>query len=180
VLVKLTDIPLFARARTYFGSAAENNYTVQGDVMVKETVFDNGGTKVRKTPDVGIINSRYVLELKGSNQTIGIHAWPAALPRVETEAGLAMHITIPFEWKADAWYTLKLTVRQENGKAVCMGKVWPSGQPEPSKWTVELQDTTPNTHGKPRPVGLLQRSRDLLRQSNCQHHRSPLRNAAAN
>jgi outer membrane protein assembly factor BamB len=68
---------------------------------------------------------------------------------VETEAGLATHVAIPFDWKADAWYTLKLTVRQENGKAVCMGKVWPKGQPEPSKWTIELQDPTPNTHGSP-------------------------------
>ncbi len=149
VLVKLTDIPLFARARTYFGSADESNYTVQGDVMVKETVFDNGGTKVRKAPDVGLINSRYVLELKGSNQTLGIHAWPAALPRVETEPGLVTHIAIPFEWKADAWYTLKLTVQQENGKALCLGKAWPKGQPEPAKWTLQLEDPTPNTHGSP-------------------------------
>ena len=149
VLTKLTDIPLFARARTYFGTADEKNYTIEADIMVRETTYNDNGTIVHKTPDAGVINSRYVLELKGSKQTLGLYAWGAALPRQETDPGLATHITIPFKWKANKWYRLKLTVLQESGKAMCMGKVWAKGDSEPSDWTVKLEDDTPNTHGSP-------------------------------
>lgn len=148
-MVKLTDIPLYARARTYFGTADQSNYTIQGDVMVKETIYTNNGREVHKIPDVGVIDSRYVLELKGANQWLSLHAWPAAVPPVETQPGLATHAAIPFKWKADAWYRLKLTVRQENGKAVCLGKAWPAGEPEPKDWTIKLVDEVPNTHGSP-------------------------------
>ncbi len=58
VLVKLTDIPLFARARTYFGAEDMHDYTVQSDVCVKETVYDDNGTSVHKIPDVGVIDQR--------------------------------------------------------------------------------------------------------------------------
>jgi outer membrane protein assembly factor BamB len=149
VLVKLTDIPLFARARTYFGAEDMHDYTLQADVMVKEIVYDDNGTKVHKLPDVGIINSRYILELKGSRQTVGIHSWPAALPRTETEPGLATHVAAPFEFKADTWYHEKLMVSQEKDKAVMKGKVWKSGEPEPEAWTVQLEDSTPNRNGSP-------------------------------
>ncbi len=149
VLVKLTDIPLFARARTYFGSEDMHDYTLQADVMVKEIVYDDAGTLVHKIPDVGIINSRYVLELKGSRQTLGLHSWPAALPRNEVEPGLATHTAVPFEFKAGTWYREKLTVSQEKDKAVMKGKVWKSGEPEPSDWTVQLEDYTPNRNGSP-------------------------------
>jgi outer membrane protein assembly factor BamB len=149
VLVKLTDIPLFARARTYFGTADESNYTVQGDIRVKETVYNNGGQAVHIIPDAGLINSRYVLELKGANQWLGLHAWPAAIPPVETQPGLATHAAVPFKWQADKWYRLKLSVEQQNGKAVCLGKAWPADQAEPKDWTIKLVDEVPNTHGSP-------------------------------
>jgi hypothetical protein len=147
VLKKLTDIPLFARARTYLGETNMANYTIQADVKVMETVYNDNGVQVHKMPDAGVIDSRYVLELKGSKQTLGLYAWPAALPRNELLPGLATHKTIEFPWKAGQWYTLKLTVQQESGKAVLHGKAWEKGQPEPQQWTIELEDPTPNTHG---------------------------------
>jgi outer membrane protein assembly factor BamB len=149
LLVKLTDIPLFARARTYFGAEDMHDYTLEADVMVKEIVYDDAGSVVHKMPDVGLINSRYVLELKGSRQTLGLHSWPAALPRNEVEPGLATHTAVPFEFKADTWYREKLMVSQEKDKAVMKGKVWKSGDPEPSDWTVQLKDHTPNRNGSP-------------------------------
>ena len=147
VLVKLTDIPLFARARTYFGTTDMTNYTVQADAKVDEQVFNDNGTEVHKMPDAGVIDSRYVLELKGSKQTLGLYAWPAALPRNELLPGLTTHKTLPFSWKSHTWYTLKLTVQQEPGKAVLKGKAWERGQSEPQSWTIELEDPTPNTRG---------------------------------
>jgi outer membrane protein assembly factor BamB len=149
VLVKLTDIPLFARARTYFGTPNMSNYTLQGDVMVKETVYEDQGHAVHKIPDAGIINTRYVLELKGTDQFLSLHDWPAALPRVETEPGLALHTAISFTWGADSWYHLKLMVQQENGKAICRGKAWREGLPEPADWMVTVEDTTPSKSGSP-------------------------------
>lgn len=149
VLVKLTDIPLFARARTYFGAEDMHDYTVEADVSVKETVYDDNGTSVHKIPDVGVIDQRYILELKGANQTLGLHSWPAALPRNEEEPGLAIHRTIHFDWKADTWYHLKLTVAQEKDKAVARGKAWAVGAPEPKEWNIKLEDPTPNRNGSP-------------------------------
>jgi hypothetical protein len=147
VLVKVTDIPLFARARTHFGTDDQANYTVQADIKVDEEVFNDGGTEVHKMPDAGVIDSRYVLELKGSNQTLGLYGWGAALPRNELLPGRYTHKTIQFPWNAHQWYTLKLMVQQEQGKALLRGKAWPKGQNEPSQWTIELEDPTPNTHG---------------------------------
>lgn len=147
VLVKVTDVPLFARARVYFGPDNLSNYSVQADVKVDETVYHDGNIEVHKMPDAGVIDSRYVLELKGSKQTLGLYAWPAALPRNELLPGLATHRTIPFPWKARQWYTLKIQVQQEPGKSVLKGKCWEKGQPEPTQWTIDLEDPTPNTHG---------------------------------
>jgi outer membrane protein assembly factor BamB len=149
VLVKLTDIPLFARARTYMGPSDMSKYTVQADVKVEEVVIGEGAEAVHKIPDPGVIDTRYCLELKGANQTLNLYAWPAAIPRNELVPGLAVHSAMPYKWKSHAWYTLKLTVREESGKAVAQGKVWEKGQPEPKDWTITLEDPTPNTHGAP-------------------------------
>ncbi|MDB5303557.1 MAG: Pyrrolo-quinoline quinone [Phycisphaerales bacterium] len=149
VLTKLTDIPLYARARTYFGTPDMTDYTIEGDVQVKETVYEMDGKVVHKIPDAGVINSRYVLELKGSNQWLSLHGWPAALPPVELQPGWAVHSAVNFPWKANAWYHLKLTVEHRDGKAYCHGKAWPTGQPEPKEWTINLVDETPNLNGSP-------------------------------
>jgi outer membrane protein assembly factor BamB len=147
VLTKLTDIPLFARARTYMGTEDMANYTVQADVKVQEEVFNDNGTEVHKMPDAGVIDSRYCIELRGANQTLNLYGWPAAIPRNELTPGLATHSAMPFKWKAKTWYTLKIRVQQEPGKAVVKGKVWEKDQQEPSDWTISMEDPTPNTHG---------------------------------
>jgi hypothetical protein len=45
------------------------------------------------------------------------------------------------------WYRMKLTTDMAAGKGVVRGKVWPRGQKEPEKWTVEVTDTNPITEG---------------------------------
>jgi hypothetical protein len=149
VLTKLTDIPLYARARTYFGTPEMKGYIIQADVRVTQTAIEENGQTVVQIPDVGVINTRYVLELKGSKQTLGIHSWPAALPRDETMPGLATHVAIAFPWKAGTWYRQKLAVEQQTGKAIVRGKVWEASQPEPANWTITLEDPTPNLTGSP-------------------------------
>ena len=158
VLTKLTDIPLFARARTYMGTADMTNYTLQADTKATEKVFVDQGKEVHKMPDMGIIDSRYCLELKGSNQTLNLYGWGAAIPRNELVPGLATHAAMPFAWKAGVWYTQKLMVQQEGGKAIVKGKVWPKGEAEPKDWTIQLEDPTPNASGA---AGLWGFSNDL-------------------
>jgi hypothetical protein len=142
VLTKLTDIPLYARARTNYGSVDMANYTVQADVKVKETVIGEGERAIHKRPDAGIINQRYVLEIKGTDQECVLHIWPTALP-------YSLNHTIPYKWNADEWYRLKLMVQQESNRAIVKGKVWPANAPEPQEWTVQMDDTVPNKNGNP-------------------------------
>ena len=137
-LVKLTDFDLYYRARTNFGTADMANYTLQADVKVGQKVIAGE----RQMPDSGIINSRYVLELLGNHQRLQSHVWPPTLP-------YSLNKTIPYEWQADKWYTMKLQVQQSSGKAIARGKVWPKGESEPRQWTIELEDEMPNRCGNP-------------------------------
>ena len=91
-------------------------------------------------PDVGISASRYMLMLdnKGNARLV---SWDA-LPRIDKG--------IPFPWKADTWYHLKLRVENlPNGQVRARGKAWPTGQPEPAAWTIEKTDPIGNHEGAP-------------------------------
>jgi len=138
VLTKLLDLDLYYRARTNFGSVDMNNYTVQTDVNAGEKVVN----EIHNIPDPGVINQRYVLVLLGNHQRVQIHTWPSALPH-------SLNRTVPYQWKANTWYTMKLRVEQQPDKAVIRGKVWPRGEQEPEAWTVEMEDTNPNRNGNP-------------------------------
>ena len=91
-------------------------------------------------PDMGLGNSRYELVLAGNAQQLRLLSWDAE-SRVDQ--------TIPFEWKPDTWYHMRLTVSAKNGKGVIQAKVWPTAAAEPAKWTAELEDAYPNTEGAP-------------------------------
>jgi outer membrane protein assembly factor BamB len=138
VLTKLLNLDLYYRARTNFGLVDMSNYTLAADVNVGEKVV----VGERKMPDPGLINSRYVLILLGDHQRLQIHTWPSALPH-------SLNKTIPFQWSPNTWYRMKLRVEQEPGKAVVRGKVWKRDETEPEAWTIQLEDTLPNTHGNP-------------------------------
>jgi hypothetical protein len=62
--------------------------------------------------------------------------------------------TIPFAWKPNLWYTVKLQAAtlSSDGKAprvAVRGKVWPRGSKEPADWTIEAVDEAPNLVGSP-------------------------------
>lgn len=139
-LTKLTDIDLYARARTNFGTVEMSNLTLQADVSVG-TVLAGGRQQM---PDAGVINNRYVLVLLGNHQRLEIHAWPSALPD-------AWHKTIPFKWEPNKWYRLKLKVSPSGGGARMLveGKAWPSGEAEPEQWNIRVEDPRPNPSGAP-------------------------------
>jgi hypothetical protein len=57
---------------------------------------------------------------------------------------------VPFTWKADTWYHLKLRVENTpDGKVRARGKAWEAGQPEPAAWTIDKIDPIGNHTGAP-------------------------------
>ena len=82
--------------------------------------------------DAGIVNQRYELVLVGNNQRLELQSW-----QIEE----ARNVKMPFTWQADKWYHLKLEVTNlPDGKVLARGKVWPKGEAEPAKWTIERTD----------------------------------------
>jgi len=133
VLQKAPDETLFSRIRMFIGPTDWSNYTFQGDVRVN--------MKRRQMGDIGITAQRYTLALYGNEQKLKIEPWE---PEVQRTA------TVPFEWKADAWYTLKIRVENmPDGKVRVRGKAWPQGQPEPAEWMIERLDPIGNREGAP-------------------------------
>ncbi|NND96870.1 MAG: hypothetical protein HKN47_06020 [Pirellulaceae bacterium] len=57
--------------------------------------------------------------------------------------------SVPFNWKAEIWYTLKLRASVEKGQAVLRAKAWPRDEAEPKEWTLTATDTMPNLQGSP-------------------------------
>ena len=134
VLVKTTEgSSLLSRARAYFGPSDLSNYTIEADIRATE--------KRRQTGDAGVIAQRYVLVLFGSSQKLELQPWQPETART---------VSVPFAWKADTWYRLKLQVeRLADGKVRARGKVWPAAGAEPAAWMIERVDPIPNLQGSP-------------------------------
>jgi hypothetical protein len=133
VLQKAPDNTLFKRMRMFLGAADWNNYTVEADVRTT--------TRRRQQGDVGITAQRYSLVLYGNAQRLKIEPW---------EPETARTVTVPFAWKPDAWYHLKLRVaNQPDGSVRAQGKAWPTGEAEPAAWTIEKNDPIGNRQGYP-------------------------------
>jgi outer membrane protein assembly factor BamB len=134
VLAKLTEgSSLLSRSRAYMGPSDLSNYTVESDVMATQ--------KRRQQGDVGVIAQRYVLTLYGNSQMLHIEPWQPETKRT---------VSVPFAWKPDVWYRMKLEVQNlPDGKTRARGKVWPAGEAEPAAWTIERIDPIPNRQGAP-------------------------------
>jgi len=134
VIVKLTEgSSLLSRARAYFGPSDLSNYTIEGDVQATE--------KRRQQGDAGVIAQRYVLTLYGNSQSLRLEPWQPEIART---------VKVPFEWKPDTWYHLKLEVQNlPDGKTRARGKAWAVGGAEPTSWMVERIDPIPNRQGAP-------------------------------
>jgi hypothetical protein len=131
-MVKISTIPKGTRSRSWMGHSDFSNYTIQADVM--------GSVVDGKLPDIGLIAQGYTLDLQGADQKLQVRTWV-------TQRRMAR--TIDFPWKPNTWYTMKLRASVEDGKAVLKGKVWPRDAEEPSEWSVEATDESPNVSGSP-------------------------------
>lgn len=134
VLVKTTEgSSLLSRARAYMGPSNLSNYTVEADVFATQ--------KRRQQGDAGVIAQRYVLTLFGNSQALHIEPWQPEIART---------VSIPFSWKQDTWYRLKLEVQNlPDGTTRARGKAWLASEPEPEKWMIERIDPIPNRQGAP-------------------------------
>jgi outer membrane protein assembly factor BamB len=134
VLAKLTEgSSLLSRSRAYIGPSDWSNYTVEADVSATQ--------KRRQQGDAGVIAQRYVLTLYGNSQMLNLEPWQPETVRTKS---------IPYAWKPDTWYRLKLQVENlPDGKTRARGKAWPANEPEPAAWMVERIDPIPNRQGAP-------------------------------
>jgi outer membrane protein assembly factor BamB len=130
-LHKPPDNTLFKRIRAFLGSTEWANYTVEADVRTP--------TRRRMQGDIGITAQRYSLVLYGTSQRLKLEPW---------EPETARTVTIPFAWKPDTWYHLKLRVEnQPDGKVRVQGKAWPTGDSEPAAWLIDRTDPIGNRQG---------------------------------
>jgi outer membrane protein assembly factor BamB len=133
ILVKNPNPPAFKRGRAMMGPADWSNYTVEAEVRATE--------KRRQMGDVGVVAQRYEIVLFGNSQELRLQSWQIEEKRM---------VKVPFKWKADTWYHLKLEVQNlPDGKTRVRGKAWAVGETEPGAWTIEKVDSLPNKHGSP-------------------------------
>jgi outer membrane protein assembly factor BamB len=139
MLVKISTIPLGTRSQSWMGWTTLSDYTIQADLYA--TANEANGRR----PDMGLINQRYTLDLMDKGQ-LQIRSWT---PRLE----LRFAKTIPFEWQAGQWYTMKFRAENKDDSVLLRGKVWKKGEPEPEEWNIEASDATPNRTGSPGMFG---------------------------
>jgi hypothetical protein len=124
---------IFQRGRTFIGPTTWSNYTFQADVRANE--------RRRQMADVGITAQRYSLVLYGTSQQLKLEPWEPETVRT---------VTVPFAWKPNAWYRLKLRVENlPNGQVRAQGKAWAVGDPEPAAWMIDKTDPIGNRQGAP-------------------------------
>lgn len=131
VFGKSFDRLLFQRGTVFVAPSTLSNYTMQADVMTDGNA--------RSKADLGLINQRYLICLRGNANKIEISS------NLERLAQAAV-----FKVSANTWYTLKTRVDvNADGSGVVKGKVWDKSQPEPEAWTVEAKVAKAHTQGSP-------------------------------
>lgn len=131
VLAKTIDNKFFQRASVFLGSSTAKNYTIEADVM-------SDGNR-RKMSEVGLINQRYAIVLKGNDQKLEVSSNFERLRE-----------TVEFRWQPKVWYHLKTRVDiAADGSGVVRGKAWKKGDPEPEAWTIEVKHRTAHQEGSP-------------------------------
>ncbi len=130
-LTKTIDNKLFQRGQVFFGHPTMKNYTIEADVLSE-------GNR-RKMSEVGLINQRYAIILKGNSQEIEINS---NQERIKT--------AVPFKWTPNAWYRLKARVDvAADGSGVVRAKAWKKGEAEPEAWLIEVPHKHAHAHGSP-------------------------------
>jgi hypothetical protein len=126
---------LGTRSFVWMGPIDLSNYTIQSDVLLKK---DEASGKIS---DIGIIDGRYQLTIRGLSKKLRLDSW--------TTSDYRKHTAVDFDPVPDTWYTMKLRVEPSEKEAKVLGKIWRRGEAEPKDWTVQMVDKSPNLHGTP-------------------------------
>jgi outer membrane protein assembly factor BamB len=130
-LCKTIDDRRFQRATIFFNRPVLKNYTIEADVLSE-------GSK-RKMSEIGVVNQRYIIVLKGNAQQLEVNSNQERL-----------HVAVPFKWSPNEWYRLKARVDvAADGTGVVRAKVFKRGEPEPDAWTIEVPHKTAHQQGSP-------------------------------
>jgi hypothetical protein len=130
-LTKTIDNKFFQRGTAFIGRPDMSRYTIQADVRSE-------GTR-RKMSEVGVVNQRYAIILKGNSQELEVNSNQERLK-----------VAVPFRWSPNEWYTLKARVDlQPDGSGIVRAKAWKRGEPEPAAWTLEVPHRTAHKTGSP-------------------------------
>jgi outer membrane protein assembly factor BamB len=126
------DSLLFMRTMNFIGGPDMKNYTFAADVMT------DGNRRVMS--NVGLVNQRYLFNMAANNRILEVSS---------THERFAA--SVPFEATANTWYRLKTRVdRDPTGPGgFVRAKLWPHGEPEPAKWTLEVRQENLHQHGAP-------------------------------
>ena len=131
---KTIDNKLFQRGQVFIGTPDMSGYTIEADVMSE-------GNK-RKMSELGVLNQRYAIVLKGNAQMLEIAS--------NQELYKDLRNTAPFKWSPGEWYRLKARVDvAKDGSGIVRAKAWKKSDAEPEAWTLELPVKTAHTHGSP-------------------------------
>lgn len=135
-LTKTIDNKFFQRGTVFIGTPEMKNYTIQADVL-------SDGNR-RKMSEVGVINQRYAIVLKGNEQKLEVNS---NLERLRVPAA---EDPPNFKWTANTWYRLKARVDvAADGSGVVRAKAWKRDDAEPDKWTLEVPHQTAHQNGSP-------------------------------
>lgn len=131
VLAKTLDNKIFQRATTFIGTPDMKNYIITADVM-------SDGNK-RRMSEVGLINQRYMVILKGNAQELEVNS---NLERLRAST--------PFVIKPGEWYRLMARVDVANdGSGVVRVKAWARTDVEPTTWNLEVPHSRAHQNGAP-------------------------------
>jgi outer membrane protein assembly factor BamB len=130
-LCKTTENKLLQRGTIFFGHSDMKNYTIEADVLTE-------GNR-RKMSEVGLINQRYAIILKGNSQQLEINSNQERIKE-----------SVPFKWEANKWYRIKARVDvAPDGSGVVHAKAWLRGEQEPAKWLIEVKHAHAHPMGNP-------------------------------
>ncbi|MEP6663286.1 MAG: PQQ-binding-like beta-propeller repeat protein [Verrucomicrobiota bacterium] len=136
VLAKTIENRFFQRATVFMGDADTKNYTIEADVMSEGKMR---GERVLKMSEVGVIDQRYLITLKGNEQKLEISS---NFERLRESAD--------FKWSPNVWYHLKGRVDiAADGSGIVRAKAWKKSETEPEKWTLEVPHKTAHQNGSP-------------------------------
>jgi outer membrane protein assembly factor BamB len=140
-LTKTIDNKFFQRATVFMGDPNLKNYTIQADVMSEGKTR---GSRIIAMSEVGVINQRYLIVLKGNEQKLEVNS---NLERLRVPA---QEDPPNFKWSPNIWYRLKARVdTNSDGSGVVRAKAWKRDDPEPDKWTLEVPHQTAHQSGCP-------------------------------